>query len=235
MDTPVWWRGHQTLLRIDPTKGPAALVFTVAGKISLCGMNEHGLAICCNTLSQLDYRIDGLPEDFVVRGYLAKRSVEDGLAFLRAIPHASGQNYTVPADRLGTVANLECSAWSIAFHRPWPAADRVFHTNHPLLNTDRELFRERDPDLARATQLGALDDSSHRRFAELQRRFGQPGKIVSFSDLAPALSAVERSGGDGGGREAYTLGSLIMTLGETPSLQVTPGPPSSTASVTFTF
>ena len=29
-------------------------MFTVAGKISLAGLNSHGVAICCNTLAQLD-------------------------------------------------------------------------------------------------------------------------------------------------------------------------------------
>ncbi len=78
MDTAWVMDGAQTLLHIkEPGQAVEALVFTAAGKISLCGMNNFGVGICCNTVLQLDYCADGLAEDFVVRCVLQRRSLAE--------------------------------------------------------------------------------------------------------------------------------------------------------------
>lgn len=237
MDTPQWWDGFQTLLRVhDPRTGVRALVFTVSGKISLCGMNDRGLAIACNTLSQLDPNPRGLAEDFIVRGYLAQPDIEAGVRFMHEAPHASGQNYTI-AGPDGVVLNLECSARTVASWRPFPGADRVFHTNHPLLNADTAI-EQRDlaaaePDL-RAT-LCSL--STHARFETLAQALSNPDAPVHAADIKAALRTppVCRDGVFENKRDGYTTGSLLMHCGKTPFMEVAPGPPDRTAFRRFDF
>jgi hypothetical protein len=123
MDMPGWCDGHQVLLHvIDPSSPVEVFAFTVAGKISLCGMNSAGLGMCCNTLSQLDYARDGLPEDFVVRGFLERASLAAGLEFLRTVPHASGQNYgggaRQPGDQPRVLGRRRGRVPSAAVRRP---------------------------------------------------------------------------------------------------------------------
>lgn len=231
MDTPQWWDGFQTLLRLhDPSTGVRALVFTVAGKISLCGMSDRGLAIACNTLSQLDPNPRGLAEDCIVRGYLAQPTIEAGLQFMRKAPHASGQNYTI-AGPDGVVLNLECSARSVVAWRPYQDADRVFHTNHPLANVDTKVeqrdLQAADPAL-RAT-LCSL--STEARFQALAQALSNPKIRIDADDIKAALRTppVCRDGVFENKRDGYTTGSLLMHLGATPFMELSPGPPDRTA------
>ena len=231
MDLPTWWDGHQVLLRIREPDGHQILVFTVAGKISLCGLNSAGLGICCNTLSQLDYARDGLAEDFVVRGYLRHRSPQAGLEFMRRIKHASGQNYTVPGPD-GRALNLECSARSVTEYRPWPGADRVYHTNHPLTNPDRALYEAHTRGLSDDELYQRYGGSSALRFDEFVRWFGAPARPVTVERIKAALSSrnppagpLSRTGEAGGRKDQFTLGSLIMECAATSRLYLAPGPP----------
>lgn len=239
MDTPTWYDGHQVLLKvIDPDTGIEALVFTVAGKISLAGMNNCGLAMTCNTLSQLDYDPRGLAEDFVVRGYLAQPNVQAGLEFLRTIPHASGQNYTVPGSD-GSVLNLECSRAGVVSWRPWAGADRVFHTNHPLASDDQAIYRAEMDRLTPGRRARLTTTTSQGRLAELQRWVGDPEKPLTLDRIRAALSSssgpVCREGEFEGFRDGYTLGCLIMRPGDPGDMLVSPGPPSRVPFQRFAF
>jgi hypothetical protein len=177
---------------------------------------------------QLDYAKDGLPEDFIVRGFLGQRSWQDGLAFLRRVKHASGQNYIVAGRQ--QVLSLECSASGIAAFVPYPGADRTFHTNHPLANADQAIHRQR---LAMMTpaQVAAYEASltTHARFAALQRRFGRPDQPVMVEDIKEALSTHEGPVCIDGAGDKITLGCLIMEMTPAPTLFLAPGPPCSTA------
>lgn len=228
MDSPAYYDGHQVLLHITcPASGLEALIFTIGGKISLAGMNNAPLAMCCNTVLQLDYAKDGLPEDFVVRGFLSQRSWEDGLAFLRRVKHASGQNYIVAGRE--QVMSLECSAHGIAEFLPYPGADRTFHTNHPLANDDQGIHRQRLAAMAPA-QVAAYHASltTHARFAALQRRFGSPEQAVTVEAIQEALSTHEGPVCIDGAGDKITLGCLIMSLTSAPTMLLAPGPPCST-------
>lgn len=62
MDTPGYCDGLQLILKIKEADSDLeSLVFTVAGKISLAGMNNRCVGICCNTLLQLNSNTKGLP------------------------------------------------------------------------------------------------------------------------------------------------------------------------------
>ena len=236
MDMPGWCDGHQVLLNaIDPTASVEVMAFTLAGKISLAGMNSAGLAICCNTLSHLDYARDGLPEDFVVRGFLAQTNLDEGLQFMRAIKHASGQNYTIGAPGK-PVLNLECSAGSVALYRPWLGADRVYHTNHPLANDDRAVFRMQSAGLDDDELRRLYHGTSFLRFPVIERA---ASSVVSpnVDAIKQALSThpVCRHGELEGRYDHFTLGCLIMELGPVPRFHIAPGPPCCTEFQTFSF
>ena len=229
MDTPTWYDGHQVLLKIiDPRTGVTALVFTVAGKISLACMNSRVLAMTCNTLSQLDYDPKGLAEDFVVRGYLAQPDVQSGLDFLHAIPHASGQNYTVPGPD-GTALNLECSRAGVVAWRPWEDADRVFHTNDPLASQDQGIYEREMAGVDPERRRRLTTTTSQGRLEELRRWVGDASAALTLERVRSALQSsigpVCREGEFEGYRDGFTLGCLIMLPSGRPEMHVSPGPP----------
>ena len=190
MDTPAYYDGHQVLLHIkDPSTAVQALVFTVAGKISLAGLNNQGVGICCNTLIQLNCAIDGLPEDFLVRGFLARPNLDEALAFVRGVKHASGQNYVVGGpDR---VLDLECSANKICEFTAYSEANRVYHTNHPLVNDDQEYHNKRltkmPPDILAWYK---NRQTTYARFESLENRLCDPSKVIDIDTIKTALSVV---------------------------------------------
>lgn len=239
MDMPPWCDGHQVLLHlIDPDLPVEVFAFTVAGKISLAGMNSAGLGVCCNTLSHLSFAADGLAEDFVVRGFLAQPTLQAGLEFMRAVPHASGQNYTVAAPGSRAI-NLEASATRIDEFRPADCGDRVYHTNHPLVNPDREPYRRAATRLDAAQLRRFFGGTSHERLPSLQRSFGDPAVQPTIATIKAALSShdgpVCRHGEAEGRYDHYTLGCLVMELGASPRLHVASGPPCSTPFQVFAF
>ena len=239
MDTPTWYDGLQVLLHLKGSDMPVEVFsFSLAGKISLCGMNSNGLGVCCNTLAQLDSARDGLPEDFVVRGFLAQENLAAGLEFMNSIKHASGQNYTI-AEPGSRAINLEASANGIEEFLPFTGADRVYHTNHPLENDDQAMFRKALAECDNEDELiPSYNGSTMERFGELQQRLSAPEKVLGISDIKAAFSS--HTGGvcrhpDEHGAGNITLGCLIMDLGETPSLQIAPGPPCKTSFVEYRF
>ena len=239
MDTPAWYGGHQILFH---HKGPDLPVevfsFALAGKINLCGMNSHGLSICCNTLAQLNYSKDGLPEDFVVRGFLAQPDLEKGLDFLQRVKHASGQNYTI-AEPGSRAINLEVSAGKISEFVPFDGADRVYHTNHPLVNDDQSIFQHiiKCADEPQAL-LPSFVGSSIPRFEEFQARMSDPQEMLTLDDMKKILSShqapVCRHSNDSPNK-VITLGCLIMELTTPPALHIAPGPPCKTPFKTYRF
>ncbi len=74
-------------------------------------MRSGGVALCCNTLSQLPIHRQGLPVAFAVRGVLECDDRAAAHAYLASVPHASGQNYLI-GDSVG-IADYECSAAGI--------------------------------------------------------------------------------------------------------------------------
>jgi isopenicillin-N N-acyltransferase like protein len=158
MDLPRYLDGGQVILHLRPDRGPEALVLTAAGLIGLTGVTRTGLGVCVNALLMLPHSTRNLPVAFVLREVLRRDCVADAAAFLRAVPHASGQHYAL-ADRGGAVG-LECSCASVA---EVPPADGVLvHTNHPLAAARAVCSGESRPAPA------SRASSSERRLAFLQ-------------------------------------------------------------------
>lgn len=231
MDVPTWWDGGQTLLRIALPNGDRALVFTVAGKISLCGMTRRGLAITCNSLLQLDHSSDALAEDFVVRRYLASGDAAAGYRFLHEVHHASGQNYIVP-DGAGRAVSLECSTRSVDEWRRDAEDPCVAHSNHPLVNPHRVWFNSVIAPMDHAAQQALFGFTSEARLETLYNRLPQ-GRGFDVEEAKAMLACREgpicRVGEVEGKRDGFSFGSLVMELGEAPRLHVAPGPADRTA------
>jgi predicted choloylglycine hydrolase len=226
MDLEGFRDGFQAVLCIRyPKSKREALVLTHAGLIALNGLNNRALGICCNTLTQLANCRDGLPVACVVRGVLQQESEEAALDFLHKIKHASGQNYILGGPN--RVYALECSAGKVSRFTPAAGADRVWHTNHPLVNDDfNAAYRET---LAKKENT-KKEENSVLRLQSLQKRLSQEKAVMDLIAIKAALTA--RDVADHpvcrpykNPKSNFTFASTIMVLADKPALHVAPGPP----------
>ena len=232
MDIPSWVEGTQVLLRVMPTDdAPEALVFAFAGIIGLNGLNANSLGVTCNTLAQLNYSIDGLPVSFIVRSILEKQSIDQAEQFLRSIKHASGQNYILSTP--GDMRCFESCATSVVRYAPEEYQGRVFHSNHPLVNSDESTILP--PEKRRSKNTVA-------RFSSICRRLGNMSRLMALDDIKSALAAhddpnnpVSRNINNQGSTIGYTAGASIYELGATPRLHLAAGPPCETEFDAFKF
>ena len=236
MDIAGWSEGYQVLLRLhDEATGLTSLIFSVAGMLMLNGMNDAGVAVCCNTLLQLERRKDGLPVQFVTRGILAQRSFDDAVAFTRAVPHASGQNYTIGT--AGRVVSLECSANKVAAYVPGEDANRVWHTNHPFGNDD--ITRGAGSPLDEGGVMASANTLA--RYDCLTRRIGQ-GRVTpetikaALASRDDAQHPVSRRVEPGQANViGFTAGAMVYVLENPPHMEMAAGPPCSTDWMPFRF
>ena len=234
MDIPLFYHGYQTLLQIKHSGSDLeSFVLTTPGLIALNGMNNSAVAINCNTLTQLRPAREGLPVAFIVRGVLERRSLEEAEQFIRGINHASGQNYIIGGAE--KAKSLECSAGKVTEYRPYPGADRTYHTNHPLANDD---FNPRYVEGLKKNNKTLLEGAYYcYRFESVEKRLRDRTKVVDVSAIKETLSSRDWEGEKGKGliSNASTYACVIMVLSETPTLHIAPGNPHLTAFQTFTF
>ncbi len=221
MDVHRMTDGNQVLLHITDD-GFETYVFSFAGFIGLTGLNSRPLGVCVNTISQLNSSIDGLPVAFVLRGLLKQSGLEDAEKFLRAVKHASGQNYMV-ADA-SRILDFECSAAGAS--QFGAGAKNLYHTNHPLASED---FRPGEKE--KAARLFVTN--SHQRLAALTAL--SEAETVDIRSIKETLSTgpvcVELKPND----DFFTSGSLVMTLSASALLDIAAGPPSQTEYESFGF
>jgi hypothetical protein len=227
MDLEGFRDGFQTLLHIKyPNSRLQSLVLTHAGLIGLNGLNNHSLGICCNTLGQLANCADGLPVACIVRGVLEQSTEEAALSFLRRVKHASGQNYIVGGPT--AVHSLECSAGKVSAFVPkkWP--DRVWHTNHPLVNDDytpkQRKLMEKDPGTAKEPENSAA------RLQSLERHLAVDAAKIDLELIRTTLLAKDPAAHPvcrpyKSAKDNFTFASTIMVLADKPALHVAAGPP----------
>ena len=241
MDISSYTEGHLVLLRIqDPDNDLESLVYTCAGTLALCGMNNAPLGVNCNTLMQLGCRPDGLPVAFVTRTLLEKASYEEALTFLNHTIHAAGQNYTLST--AGRVGSFECSPNKVVEYRPRADGLRVCHTNHPLINDDTGKFEELKDSKPGVSQSGNTNSCS--RLASIAARTVHSDGMVSLDDLKSALRAKDdpenpvcrdHSTNTEASVIAYTAGSMIYEYGQKAQLHLAAGPPTESEFMTFQF
>ena len=240
MDIAAWSEGLQALLHIHDEDSRETLVFTFAGFIGLLGLNSTGVGICCNALLELDHSSTGLPVAAIMRGVLGHDDPASAAAFVNSVTHASGQNYVIGGP--GTVMSLECSASSVAPFSPHPDGARVWHTNHPLSNTDTAHYRARAGKAADQI-LDYAGTNSAARMAAITGRFGDPGQTVTLDGFKAALASEDDPANPVARRLdptrpniiGYTAGTAIYELSDQPVLHFAAGPASITPFQTFKF
>ncbi len=238
MDLESYMNGYQVLMHIAATDTePEQYVLSCAGLIALNGVNEKSIGLCMNTLMELVASTDGLPVACIVRGVLAQHSGDSALKFLLTVPHASGQNYTLGID--DKVYDFEASANKVVRYIPEPANEAlVFHTNHPIANDDVKPWYK---DFNQSVLAGkANDDNSAIRLNSLINRLNKP--VAEITDIV--LKETFRSKDDPqnpvcrtfqDGKAGFTFSSVVLTLGKTPSIQLTNGSPDLSEYVMHTF
>src|SRR5579884_197431 len=240
MDLPKTYDGTQTLLRVRYPDGLESLVFTAAGLIGTTGLNNQAIGICVNSISQLGYRLQGLPVSFVIRRVLEFRSWHEATTFVQTIPHASAQNMAVGGPE--QVADFECAPQGVVEFMP--GQKRIYHTNRPLMHENQPLAGHGVLSLSFGKGSESEDghdakplSDSEQRFLFLERGLQDESEVVTIdrvkallSDCSVPVSVPRASAGEG-----VTLGSLIMELGRNPVLYLAPGPPSETAYRRWTF
>jgi isopenicillin-N N-acyltransferase-like protein len=214
MDLPSHYDGTQVLLRLRPAGEPEALVFGPAGLIGTTGLNQMGVAVCCNALPQLRHRPTGLPVGFLIRAILAQATVEDAATLVRTVAHATGQNYLLGGP--GAIHDFECSAGQV--REIAPAGSQLRHTNHPLANDD--LIDEAED---------GMGSTSRARLDKLESDLAGLGERATKEDVRRTLSDCDVPVCVSRGSDWMTLGSLIMDLAPDPVLHIAPGPPAETA------
>jgi len=218
MDIGSWFDGAQTVLQVQPDDAPEALIFTFAGMIGLNGCNAAGIGVVVNNLAMLPHAAHGLPVAAVVRGILARRTLEDAAAFVRDAPHASGQHYAVgsPAGLL----SFECSAEGAA--QDTGAGSRIVHTNHPLVGSHAAAGAANDP----PANSRARYDCAAQRAGSIA---GQADVEAILADTTVPISIACIPG------RGFTFGATSLELAAPPRMRVAPGPPHCTAYVELSF
>lgn len=94
MDLPLWTDGLQTVLRVIDPSGLSIVAATYPGSLATCGMNSNGVIVVVNALD-LATDLSGLAVGMVTRAALSRPTAREAVDFIRAVPHAVGQCYTV--------------------------------------------------------------------------------------------------------------------------------------------
>ncbi|MBI3408980.1 MAG: hypothetical protein HY040_11580 [Planctomycetes bacterium] len=234
LDLPPFHDGFQMVLHVKE-KDTEAFVLTVPGLIALNGMNNKSVAICCNTLLQLNSCHDGLPVACIIRGVLRQKSEEEAVAFLRRVQHASGQNYVLGGPEKAW--DFECSANAVSQFTPKGQDSAVWHTNHPLVSNDfRTSYKAY---LKKSEALDKILTNTRTRLQCLESRLSDKSLVPGLDLIKTTLRSKDsaacpvcRSDTKKG---AFTFASTIAVLSSEPELYVAPGPPDRDAYEKLTF
>jgi hypothetical protein len=175
---------------------------------------------------QLRASAEGLPVAFVVRRIINSTNKDDLLDFVQNVNHASGQNYIIGIR--GEVYDFEASAISVVRYDPKNDNGTVYHTNHPIVNTDlKEWHKKYNPNLDFESL--PITSNSYLRLDAIKKRMIENSKI---NDVI--IKEALRSKDDPNhpvcntntvNAFGFTFASVVMTLTDTPYLQLTAGPP----------
>jgi hypothetical protein len=236
MDIESYTDGYQTLIRLTRTENrPEQILLTHPGLIVLNGMNETGVGVVVNTIMQLKASPKGLPVAFVIRHIINSTEKDDILNFIQTINHASGQNYIIGIR--GEVYDFEASANKVSRFKPKNTNGTVYHTNHPIVNTDlKSWYLKFTPTPENKEKL--KNTNSYLRLSAIEKRMVS-NPLITEDIIMEALRSKDdpenpvcRSN-EGHG---FTFASVIMTLTGDLNMHITAGPPdeSEFSMITFT-
>lgn len=227
-----WMAGLQLLQRHrDPASGLDALVLTLPGLLALNGVNRAGVAVCVNSLVQLDGSVAGLPVAAVIRQLLEMGDYSQARRFVLDAPHASGQNYVI-----GDTTDLgmfEASAASVREIALVATRGALWHTNHPLANEDRSAYLDATRSWT-TERIAATSANTLARYACLERHLvGRAALDVEsvkliLSSREDVDHPVSRELGLADPEQVidYTVACTIFELGPDVVTHYAPGPPS---------
>ncbi len=240
MDLGAFSDGYQVLFRIK--EGDLeTLVPSYVGIIGLNGMNNRGIGVVLNALVEIGHCLDGLPVAFVHRGVLKRRTLQEAVKFLHQIKHASGQAYTIGSPE--KIVSFECSSNKVVPFSPEGVENRVWRTNHPLVNDDLELYKKLVSKMPAGDQKKEAQflKSSKTRYNAIGRRLRDAKKTIRIQEVREALSSrddpkfpVCRTKPKNPS-SSMTLHCSIMELSKNPVLHLAPGPPCQTRFQSYRF
>lgn len=213
------------LVRARPDDEPDFLALTYGGLIPNIGLNQCGIAQCCDSVYPNDSRL-GVPRIFVARAVLGSRSLSEALTAAVMGKRSAGYNHLIAEDS-GELYNIEVSAKQFAAR--YAEGGMIAHTNHYLDFGLRQI--EQQPEsllrshvrLNRAERL--LSTLAPHTFETFQRiladHVNHPHSICCHD--AQEANPIERS---------KTIASVFMDLTEK-SLRVAVGSPCQSTYQTF--
>lgn len=223
IDITPFYHGFEILLDIqEKDSNSRKLVTTFVGYIGANGLNKN-IGITENTLSDLKSSLNGLPVCCIARGVLEKISFEAAVKFIKAIKHASGQNYIIGSKH--DIISLECASDLITEYWPDTTKNYTFHANRPLTNNSYHP--------AYLANLKALYGSIPESISFTDERLESikniilNNKHISLVTITDALSTKPICNGN-------TFVSTIMEFNNDYSeLRISPGKPDSTKYIEF--
>lgn len=158
---------HVILMRGKPDNAPEFLTFTITGCVGMIGMNEFGITVGINNMSGGDGQI-GVTWPFVVRKILAQDNLDDALECLTSAKLVGAHNYLL-MDKEGRGYNIE--AMSTRNHIDVLEEQPLIHTNHCLIDHNREVERERPAESMAASK----------------KRRSRAGELLARDDITPEV------------------------------------------------
>lgn len=236
MDIEDYTDNYQVLMKIkDSSTNLNQFILTHPGLITLNGMNDTGVGVVVNTIMQLKASNEDVPVAFIVRKLISMTKKKDILEFIKNVPHASGQNYIIGVG--GEVFDFEASAGKVVRYIPENETGAVYHTNHPVANTNVKKWNEAFNPSLDISEL-PVNTNSYIRFQSLENRMKSNSEInvQSIKNILrskddpnnPVCRVMNHSGG-------FTFASTIMVLGENPHILITAGPPDESEYNRFDF
>ncbi|WP_299823403.1 C45 family peptidase [uncultured Pontibacter sp.] len=227
IDIDTYMHGYQVLLHFASMEtGVEQYIMTCAGFIGFAGMNNNGVAVVINALTDLNNSTDGLPVTFVTRGILQQQSAQQALDFIKRVPHATGQNYLIGTET--EVVNFEASANQVVPFYPVETKSLVYHTNHSLANHDVKPWMQ---EYHQRMQAGTSPKTnSQTRYETLARRLGASSTELTSELVKGTLRSKDHERfpvcvSYDPKAVAFTFSSVLFTLGRNPSVEVTYGAP----------
>jgi hypothetical protein len=234
--------GYQILVIQENTQlKMKTMLLTLPGLIGIYGMNQESIGVCLNAMSgRMHKSLTGLGTLFVARGVLAAKKYEDAVNFLKSVPHASGETYTVGGKK--EVGSFECSANAVAQFVPFDDAQYVYHTNHALVNDDIEItpavLKKQSEEYRSIFHRGIKNSSS--RLESLKSNLESMQGALDRDKCIEILSAKDDIDNPvcrhkQETTESMTNFSMVMEFSDSPVLHAAGGPPCMSEFRSFSF
>ena len=203
--------GTQVMLRYLDQSGLEILAPSLAGLLTLNGVNSAGVAVGITTLSQLQHSRSGVSSGLLVPALLRCATIDEALALLGRVPIASGNSFVVGA-RDRSVA-VEASSATVTVSAD---SSRALHTNHALVQQPHYPYTRFDHSVARLRQL----DEHVRPDSTLE-------------DLAAMYATGPVCQSRAGRGHQMSVGTMIFELGDESVCHYAPGPLDTDELVTY--